>query len=477
MKRSIKVLYVAAEISPYANAGGLGEVGKSFPAALLEDNDIEVRRVMPFHKCVKGKMEYLQDFPVAMGQENETCIVKIDSDSKKLPTYFIENARYFYREDIYGYQDDGIRYFFFCCAVVEMLKVIPYKPDILHANDWHTGFLPVLIKKEFPAIKTVFTIHNIAYHGYIPASYMNGKLTDTEINQLGWPEWLDFMKAGIIYADMLTTVSSGYCEEIQQPIPSSGMATLIKERTNGIVGIRNGIDTVSYNPSDERAIDYPYDIDHLGEKKKNRSLLREHYGLSDKDIPLVTMITRLDYSKGIDLLPKVLSLLKLETFQLIVLGSGSTLYQQMLSGLAEEYPGIFVADFDYSPDLAKKIYAACDIYLMPSKFEPCGLSQLYAMRYGAVPVVNPVGGLKCTVADDREHPENSTGFYMQEWDGEALAAALQRAISAYGTPSWNDYMKNGVNFDSSWKRSVTEYRKLYEELLISLESPKENNLG
>jgi starch synthase len=465
MKRKIKILYVAAEISPYANAGGLGEVGRSFPKALLEDGDIEIRRVMPLHKSIHSTMEYLTDFPVEMGQGYETCVVKTDPQSKEISTYFIENDRYFYRENIYAYEDDNFRFFFFCKAVSEMLKRIPYKPDIVHTNDWHTGFLPLLLKREFPTIKSVYTIHNISYQGFLPSSYLNGLLSVTEQYQLGWPEWLNFMKAGIIYSDLLTTVSPGYCEEIRRPEFACGMDSLIEQRPNKMVGILNGVDTENYDPKQESGLEFPYDSSNWIQKRKNRSLLREEYGLPDTEVPLVAMITRLDHVKGIDILIKAISYLDFNKFQLIILGTGNPYYQGLMASIAAGYPKRIAVEFQYSAVLAKKIYAAADIYLMPSLFEPCGLGQLYAMRYGAVPVVNPVGGLKDTVQDDALDSTKSTGFHMDEWSGEALYRALERAVKAYHSPLWSTYVKNGMEYDSTWKRSVATYKNYYEELL------------
>lgn len=479
MERKIKILYVSAEISPYASAGGLGEVGKSLPKALYETGTVEVRRVMPCYKHMDKNqdrldgqfswynLKYITDYPVAMETGYETCVLRMDPEEKEIPTYFIGNDRYFYRDNIYAYEDDGFRFFFFCKAIVKMLKAIDYLPDIIHTNDWHTGFLPILIKKEYPSIKTVYTIHNIAYHGYIPPSYLEGVLEEKEATQLGYPNWLNFMTAGILHADLLTTVSPGYKMEIKQPKNSFGMSKFIKQRTNPIVGILNGINTDSYNPKQEDMLAYPYDSKSIELKKKNRSLLRAQYGLLDKEIPLIAMITRLEYAKGIDLLIKAISYSDLKTFQLIILGSGNPYYQGLLKSIASGYAGKIAFDFNYSEVLAKKIYAAADIYLMPSLFEPCGLGQLYAMRYGAVPIVNPVGGLKDTVTDDVKHPEKTSGFYMEEWTGEALMKAIKRAVKAYHTKSWENIVKNGMKYNVTWKKSISKYMKYYDKLLTS----------
>lgn len=465
--KKIKLLYVAAEISPYANAGGLGEVGKSFPKALSEETDYEIYRVMPFHKAVKIQMEYRMDFPVGMEQGFETFVVKEALDANGITTYFLGNDRYFHRDNIYGYEDDSFRFFFFCKAVIELIKRFSSLPDIVHANDWHTGFLPLLLKKEFPAIKSVYTVHNISYQGYIPPSYLNG-LSLKELYLLGWPEWLNFMKAGIIFSDLLTTVSPGYCEEMKQPEAGCGMTSLLEDRKDKMIGILNGIDTCEYNPGNKEDIEYPYDNKQPEMKKKNRSWLKEYYQLEQDDRPLVAMITRLDYSKGIDILLKAISYFDFSSFQLIVLGSGNPYYQGMLANIATCYPGIIAVDFVYSAKIAKKIYAGADLYLMPSLFEPCGLGQLYAMRYGTIPVVNPVGGLKDTVFDDEKNPERATGFYMKEWSGQAMNEALNRALKHYASPEWDRIVLNCMNYNSSWSRSAKLYKKYYEDMLNKL---------
>ncbi len=467
MKQKIRILYVSAEISPYASAGGLGEVGRSLPKALFETGEIEVRRVMPCYKQINHKLKYLTDYPVEMDMGYETCIVRTDPEEKEITTYFIGNDRYFYRDNIYAYEDDGFRFFFFCKAVIEMLKRLSYQPHIIHTNDWHTGFLPLLIKKEFPKIKTVYTIHNISYHGFIPDSYLNKVLDEPEKAELGYPDWLNFMKAGIVHADLVTTVSPGYRNEILSQENGFGMHQLLKKRRRTFIGILNGIDTKHYNPKQEGVLPYPFDSKSLELKRQNKTLLRKEYGLADSQIPLLAMVTRLEYAKGIDVLIKAISFLDLSKFQLIILGSGNKYYQGILDSIAKGYKGRIAFDFNYNENLAKMIYAAADIYLMPSRFEPCGLGQLYAMRYGAVPVVNPVGGLKDTVTDEEKHPKNNSGFYMEEWTGEALVKAIKRAILVYHSPEWSDLIKNGMKYNSGWKKSMTKYRKHYLELLDS----------
>jgi starch synthase len=382
-------------------------------------------------------------------------------------TYFITNDRYYYRDNIYGYEDDGIRYFFFCKSIMELLRRLDYKPDIIHTNDWHTGMLSLLIKKEFPEIKTVFTIHNISYHGFIPNSYLKGLLSAKEQYALGWPEWLNFMSAGILYSDLLTTVSPGYCEEIMKHSQGCGMTPLIEQREEPMVGILNGIDRELYDPMAEGELEYPYDSMHTELKHKNRAWLREHYKLPEDERPLVAMVTRLDHSKGLDVLLKAICFIDFTKLQLVVMGSGSPYYQGLLAEITRSYPDSLAVDFEYSAGMAKKIYAGADIYLMPSLFEPCGLGQLYAMRYGAVPIVNPVGGLKDTIIDYRGKPKKSNGFYMKEWSGQALNEALIWALEAYHSKDWRYLIKNCMEFDSSWEKSVSQYLAYYDALISS----------
>ncbi|MDF2544483.1 MAG: glycogen synthase [Herbinix sp.] len=465
MNHKIKILYVTAEIAPFASAGGLGLIGESLPRALQDTKGIEVCRVMPHYKSVEEKLKFLVDFPVPMGTGYEGCVLKADSDRKKFVTYFIQNDRYFYRDNIYGYEDDGFRFFFFCQAVVEMLEHISFEPDIIHCNDWHTGFLPLLLKRKYPNLKTLYTIHNIAYHGFVPDSMLTGLLTDMEKFQLGWPEWLNFMKAGILYADRVSTVSPSYSKEITQPGLGSGMERFLRMRKEGIAGILNGIDQDAYDPMVDLELTSTYSSRNFEDKKKNKSALLSSYQLSDTGLPLIAIVTRLVPEKGIDLILKAFQLMDMSAFQFILLGTGGTNYHDIWYSVAKAYPDNIVVDFEYTPAKARKIYAACDIYLMPSQYEPCGLGQLYAMRYGAVPVINPVGGLKDTIVDNAGENENPCGFHMENWTADALADALDLALETYHSPEWPVLVKNCMTYDSSWGRSVKEYKKLYEEII------------
>lgn len=461
---NIKVLYVSAESFPYAYVGGLGEVGASLPKALSRSGKVEIQRVMPGYKCVDCEKRTVTDFPVPMGKGYDSCILKTDLTDSEVPTYFVCNDRYFYRDHVYGYEDDGVRFFFLCSAVLEMLKHIPFKPDIIHLNDWHTGFIPLLIRSSSMNVKTVFTIHNIIYHGYIPEEYVDGMLSDKEAKELGRPGYLDFMKAALMFSDGLTAVSPGYSKEIYSPELTGGLNLLIKARDDKVAGILNGIDTDLYNPENDDVIKYPYSWNNIENKKKNKKALCEYFGFPDEDVPLVSMVTRLEWIKGLDLVAEAMELMAQEKFRIVIHGSGNPYYQGLLTEMTRRFPEKVAVDFNYSPQLAKKIYAASDYYLMPSSYEPCGVGQLYAMRYGAVPIVNPVGGLKDTVKD-RKNAKNNNGFHMKNRDAESLAEAMKRAFSLYGTAELDRLRENGMKADWSWKNSAGQYIKFYTDVL------------
>lgn len=459
----IKVLYVSAESYPYAFVGGLGEVGASLPKALSGYDDVEIQRVIPGYKTIECKMQYIADFPVPMGSGFDSCILKTHLSESEVPTYFVCNDRYFYRDNVYGYEDDGLRFFFFCSAVLEMLKHIPFKPDLIHLNDWHTGFIPLLILHQALELKTVFTIHNIIYHGYIPKEYVEGMLTEKEAKALGSPEYLDFMKAGLLFSDRLTAVSPGYSKELVQPDLTGGLDVFIKARQDKVIGILNGIDMDLYNPEDDGVIGYPYSWHDINSKQKNKKALCRTLGLAD-DVPLVCMVSRLEWVKGLDLVVEAVELLADQPFSLVILGSGKPYYHGLLLEMTKRFPGKVSVNFEYSPKLAKMIYAASDYYVMPSSYEPCGVGQLYAMRYGAVPIVNPVGGLKDTVSD-RKNSKNNNGFHMKHLDAKSLADTMKRAFSLYGTQELDRIRLNGMKADWSWKKSAQQYIKLYKDVL------------
>lgn len=465
MRRKIRVLYVSAECGPYGKTGGLGEVAYSLPQA-LEEEDIDICRVIPLYRTNCEKLKYRTDFSVAMGKGYRTCIIKQLLDNKSVPTYFIANDWYFNRDNIYGYHDDGERFMFFCKAVMEMIKNISLKPDIIHCNDWHTGFIPFFTRFGSFDTRTVFTIHNIKYSGWAPYDYIEEYNAEDEVlKDLGYPKNLNFIKTGLIHSDFITTVSPGYAGEILTHEMGGGMDNVLKGRKETLKGILNGIDTKTYNPSRTGDVVIPYSVENSEKKRSNKSILKKELGLSQGDVPLVCAVTRLDEQKGIDIIIEGISKMRMKGLQFVLMGTGSIYYQKMLHELQERYKGKICIIFDYDPSLARRIYAGSDIYVMPSRYEPCGLGQQYAMAYGTVPVVRRTGGLKDTVIDMDEGIDKANGFCFNEYTASAFVDALRRAVKSYKTPEWVYLMRNAMNVDRSWNKSAKEYIEIYKKLL------------
>lgn len=460
MRRKLRVLYVTAECAPYAKAGGLGEVSAALPKA-LSLNNVDIRRVLPLHRGTSCDLKYKCDFSVKMGDKFETCIVKTDATEKDVPAYFVANDYYFNRDDIYKFYDDGERFLFLCKAVVEMLKHIPFKPDIIHCNDWHTGFLPLLLKKEGFKGKTIYTIHNLKYQGCIGADYFEN-LTEDEMKELGYPGCLNFMSAGLLHSDYITTVSESYAKEMLSQ--GFGMDDILSKRTSNIRGILNGIDDEKYDPSKEGDLKIPYSIENIDDKKKNKDLLQRELGLEVSNVPLIAAVTRLTEVKGIDIMLEGLLNIN-KPFQFVLLGSGNMYYEKILEEIAGNYMGKIVVNFKYDEDLAKRIYAGSDMFLMPSLYEPCGLGQLYAMRYGSIPIVRHTGGLRDTVVDFNKNPKKGNGFTFEEYSADALVKTVEEAIEVYNTSKWQTIIKNAMTCDWSWKKSAEKYLTLYNELI------------
>lgn len=464
MAKKLKILFVSSECEPFARTGGLGDVSAALPKALFDEN-VSVIRVMPLYRSVKSGLKYKTNFPVQMGDSYQSCIVKYDPSEKEVPTYFVSNDWYFNRDKMYGYYEDGERFLFFCKAVVEMLKHISFKPDIVHCNDWHTAFIPLLLKAEDSDIKTMYTIHSLKYSGVINADYLKEYNISTDsLEKLGYPGNLNFIKAGILYSDFITTVSMEYAKEITTAEYGEGMEDLILKRKDYLQGILNGIDTDTFNPANAMV---PYDMSNLEGKKENKKLLRKELGLDDEDVPLISAITRLDDQKGIDIILNAIRKIDIEGFQLVILGTGQKHYEDAFCEMASMYPGKMAAKILFDTELSKRVYAGSDIFIMPSKFEPGGLGQLYAMAYGTVPVVRSVGGLKDTVEDAGYDAKNANGFCFESYSVNAFIGALRRAIDSYNKPGWQKLMRNGMASDKSWGKSVKQYIELYKRVISS----------
>lgn len=482
----MKTLFVGSEVMPFAAAGGLGDVLGSLPAALakltVQDDDIDIRVVMPLHSAVSEDWRRLMDDDIAhplsvcVGGEKYECGVRsIARDGVKY--YFIENERLFGREEIYGYPDDGARYAVFSLAVMELMRAAAFYPDILHANDWHSALCCVymrLIYKRLPSyekIRSVFTIHNIAYQGEFAPSELDGYLLEGAglRGVLMKDGKLNFMRAGIECADMVLTVSPRYSREIKTAQYGHGLEDILRRRSSSLGGILNGIDYDYYNPEKDPVLAANYSAEDIGGKYACKSALRsELYLPGDDDTPLAAIISRLAGHKGIDLiLASAGEMVERLGLQLVILGKGDSGYEEAFRRLEERYPAAVCALIEYDRELAKRLYAAADIFLMPSESEPCGLSQMIASRYGAIPVVRKTGGLYDSIKNYRRAggEVKGNGFVFAEYSASALYGCVRSAVGLFHDRDAREvFVSKIMNVDFSWGASAVKYLEIYREL-------------
>ena len=475
----MKILYVAAEAVPFAKTGGLADVAGSLPKALKADG-VDVRVIMPkfgkIPEAYRNAMEHVYDgeLPVAW-RKKYVGLDKYELDG--VTYYFVDNEEYFNREGFYGYDDDAERFSFFSRAVLDLLPEMDFWPDVIHTNDWHAGLVNVFLKLEhmgdarYERIKTVYTIHNLKYQGVFPKDVMPDVLgLDWKYFNNGDLEFYDavnFMKGGIIYADAITTVSKTYAKEIQYPYFGEHLDGLLRSREQDLSGIVNGIDYSVYNPRTDKYIFETYDEESLDRKLDNKTELQKSLGLSERrNVPLIAIVSRLVEPKGMDLVVRMMDeILQHEDIQLVVLGTGEKRYEDWFKGLAWRYPKKVSVNIYFSNELAQRIYAGADIFLMPSNYEPCGIGQLIALRYGTIPVVRQTGGLKDTVQQYNKYTQEGNGFVFENYNAHEMIYALKRALSFYGNYEiWHKIQLNAVQADYSWKRSAKEYEALYERL-------------
>ena len=475
----MKVLYVAAEAVPFAKTGGLADVAGSLPKALKEDG-VDVRVIMPkFGKIpeeYRDNMEHVYDGELNVAWRSKYVgLDKYELDG--VTYYFVDNQEYFDREGFYGYDDDAERFSFFCRAVLNLLPAMDFWPDVINTNDWHAGLVNVFLKLEhmgderYEKIKTVYTIHNLKYQGVFPKNVMADVLgLDWKYFNNGDLEFYDavnFMKGGIIYADHVTTVSKTYANEIQYPYFGEHLDGLLRARQDDLTGIVNGIDYDAYNPSTDKMIFKNYDDTTLDRKRDNKTELQNKLGLPvDRNVPLVAIVSRLVEPKGMDLIVRMMDeILQHEHIQLVVLGTGEKRYEDWFKGLAWRFPKEVSTNIYFSNELAHRIYASADIFLMPSNYEPCGIGQLIALRYGTIPVVRLTGGLRDTVTQYDKYTGKGNGFVFENYNAHEMMYSLKRALSAYENYEiWHRIQENAVHSDFSWKNSAKEYEALYEEL-------------
>lgn len=471
----MKVLYAASEALPFIASGGLGDVAGSLPHALRK-RLIGCRVVLPMYDTIKQElkdtMKFITHISVPVAWRRQYCGI-FEAKHNGVIYYLIDNQYYFKRDTIYGHYDDAERFAFFSRAVLEIIPYIDFKPDIIHCNDWQTALTPVYYSAMYANspgyenIKTIFTIHNIQYQGVYGKELLEDVLgiPADKASLLEYDGCINFMKGAIECADKVTTVSPSYADEILDPWYSHGLDSILNERRYKLSGILNGIDTVGYDPATDKCIKANFSADDISGKKIDKEELQKEMGLPVKPgVPVIGMVTRLVSHKGLDLVKVILDeLLATSEMQLVVLGSGDYEYESYFRWIAEKYPDKVGLRIGFVPELARKIYAGADMFLMPSKSEPCGLSQMVALRYGTVPIVRETGGLRDSITDCGDGKGN--GFTFKSYNAHDMLDAIRRALTLYYNGDWNELVLRALNCDFSWGRSANAYIRLYKETL------------
>lgn len=487
--KKMQIVFASAECAPFVKTGGLGDVAGSLPAALVRAG-AEVIVMVPKYATIKdeykAQMEHFSDFYVSLGWRNEYCgLEKLEHDGV---TYmFIDNERYFARDYPYGFFDDGERFAFFSKAITESLQHLPagFECDILHCNDWQTALAPVFLREFYQGlplydrVKTVFSIHNVAFQGQFSDTVMEDILGVAHIpaaaSQLRCDACsINYMLGALRYADAITTVSPTYANEIQTPEFGEGLDGVLRERSYALQGILNGIDVAGFDPATDKRIAANYTVEDRSGKAVCKSKLQEELGLEVRDDrPLMVMVTRLTRQKGLDLVMYALDRILAGGVQVAVLGTGDRDYEDGLRYFQDKYPGTMAARIEFDPALSQRMYAAADMFLMPSKFEPCGLSQIIAMRYGTLPIVRETGGLKDTVQPYNEFTGEGTGFSFSNFNGDEMGDAVFRAARLFwdNRDAWNQLVTQAMSQDFSWTRSADKYLDLYFFMHPEIERP------
>ncbi len=470
-----KVLYAAFEAVPFIKSGGLADVAFSLPRELRKLG-VDIRVALPKYSQIpqefKEEMTFLKSFEVKVGWRNQYCGIEY-LEYRGIPFYFIDNEYYFKRDGAYSsYYDDGERYSFFCRAILEMIGHLNLKMDIIHCNDWHTGMISPLLKahyNHYGDIKTIFTIHNLRYQGVFPreilGDLLNLGMEYYHSDALEFHGGVSFLKGGIKYSDIVTTVSKTYAQEIQYEYYGEKLEGLIRSRREDLYGIINGIDYDLYNPSRDEHIFLEYDVNSFENKQENKIGLQRLLNLPQrKDVPLIGMVSRLAHMKGLDLLLHIFDELLNEDIQMVILGTGEPYFESRLRDYSYRYKDKISTQILFDESLAHKIYAASDMFLMPSKFEPCGLSQLIALRYGALPIVRETGGLKDTVISYNEYTHEGNGFSFANYNAHDMLFTIKRALSFYEDKAlWRKIVSNAMEGNYSWKKSAEIYKELYKK--------------
>jgi starch synthase len=475
----VNVLFAVSECVPFVKTGGLADVAGSLPIE-LKNLGTTVSVIMPKYGEIplqfKEDMTFVGSYTVEVGWRNQYVgVEKLEENG--IIFYFIDNEYYFNRDGLYGFYDDGERYSYFCKAVLEVIPHLSTIPDLIHCHDWHTGMIPFLLNEKYKRvdtryehIKTVFTIHNLKYQGLFSKEILHELLNVEESyftkEYLEFYGLVSFMKAAIVSADYITTVSPTYCDEIKSAYFGERLQGVLQERNDKLIGILNGIDYSFYNPSYDPYIPFHFEIDNVENKIKNKVELQRHFHLQeDPTIPILIMITRLTEQKGLDLITHIFHELMQENIQLIIIGTGEHSYEHFFQEMSYTYPEKVRTFIGFDEELAHLAYAGADLFLMPSKFEPCGLGQLIAMRYGTVPIVRETGGLNDTVHSYNELDGTGNGFSFSHFNAHDMLYTIKRALSFYKVDYlWQNIVQNAMGGDYSWGQSAFIYNQLYSKL-------------
>mgnify|MGYP005839701303 CR=1 FL=1 len=477
-KNGLRVLFVSAEVSPFAKTGGLADVAGSLPQALASMGN-DVRVVMPRYREIMSKMDYVTDFPVQIDWRRETCIIRENAyklgDSGgdgAVPVYFIDNYHYYDRNGLYCHMDDAERFAFFCKAVLEMLPKINFQPDVIHCNDWHTGPICMLLKEKYntypfyKSISTVYTVHNLEYQGHFGKEVLRFLGLGEELfvpEKVEFYGMFNFMKAGLVYSDIINTVSERYAEEIKTPRYGERLEGILKDRASDLFGIVNGISYDDFNPETDPRIYKNYTENTYTNKVENKYALQREMGLPSRDVPLMGLISRLSGQKGLNLIIDVIDEIMKEDLQFVLLGTGDPYYEDSFKNIKLKYPEKFGVYIGFNAGLAQRIYAGSDIFLMPSRFEPCGLGQIISLRYGTIPVVRATGGLADTIVDFDMNNDQGNGFSFDEFTSEEFLKTVKRALRAYNEKQdeWKKLVKKALTLDFSWRKPAEKYMNIY----------------
>ena len=474
----MKIAMVASEAAPFIKTGGLGDVMQALPAELSRIKGNEISLFLPYYKKIKYdpsvETELISAFTVNLTWRQQYIgLFRWKNGNQNLQVYFLDNEYYFCRDGLYGFYDDGERFAFFAKAALASMCRIALRPDIIHCHDWQSALVPIYLEAEYrdrlPEARTVFTIHNVEYQGKANPEFFNEVLglDDLWRGVCTHDGCINFMKAAVVKSDAVTTVSETYAKELRYPYFAHGLSGILASRGDKLCGITNGIDVETCDPGSDKALVRNYSAEDLSGKLTCKRALQWELGLEESDAPLLAMVTRLASHKGIDILCYIIRRLLERNLQLVIVGTGEAKYEHALQAVASEYPKKFSMNLKFDPALASRVYAGADMYLMPSKSEPCGLSQIIAMHYGTIPVVNAVGGLKDTVPPFELSTGTGRGYTFQSYNGDDFLGAIDRALGDYfnNPEAWKQLMKADMETDFSWKLPAQKYMELYCSLI------------